>query len=78
MKSYKNNKKKRGKCGEESVLLNIQPLYIQVCAENLLPCFSLTIEIQVNVQWKRPAWAAPACPENSLYISTATSPSTPA
>lgn len=35
---------------------------------------SLTIEIQANVQWKRPASVARACPESSLRFSFAASP----
>lgn len=39
---------------------------------------SLTIEIQVNVRWKRPASVARACPESSLRFSFATSSLIPA
>lgn len=38
----------------------------------------LTIRIQLNVRWKRPAAGTCACPESSLRFSFATSPLIPA
>lgn len=67
MKGHKKNKK-----GNVEMRLNVQSLHIQVSV--YCPA-SLTIEIQVNMRWKRPASVA-VCPESSLCFSSAIVPDT--
>lgn len=57
----------------KSIPFNVQPLHT-LSVLRIHCSVSLTIEIQVKPQWKRPASAARACPESSPCFSFATSP----